>query len=63
VYRAAPRDEWEIALDFMASGKLDVKPLITHRINLSDLPQMLVTIRDKVEFTNKVLMINPLRDW
>jgi L-iditol 2-dehydrogenase len=62
VYRAAPRDEWQLALDFMAAGKLDVKPLITHRIDLANLPQMLVNLREKTEFANKVLVVNPMCD-
>jgi L-iditol 2-dehydrogenase len=62
VYRAAPRDEWRLSLEFMASGKLDMKPLITHRVILSELPEMLARIRDKSEFTNKVLVVNPPRN-
>ncbi|HOD49247.1 MAG TPA: galactitol-1-phosphate 5-dehydrogenase [Candidatus Hydrogenedentes bacterium] len=62
LYRSAPRDEWQLALDFMASGKLEATPLITHRVGLSELPGMLASIRDKTEFSSKVLMVNPPRN-
>lgn len=62
VYRGAPRDEWQLALDFMANARLDLKSLITHRIGLSDLPRVLANVRDKVEFSNKVMVINPPRN-
>jgi len=48
-------NEWQTALDFMASGRLDVKALITHRISLEKLPDALQMMRDKKTFFNKVM--------
>ena len=53
-----PRNEWQLALDFMASGRLAVKPLITHRVPLEALPDTLAMMRDRAEFYNKVLYVN-----
>jgi L-iditol 2-dehydrogenase len=57
-YSNLPRNEWRLALDFMASGRLDVKPLITHRVRLEGLRDALVMVRDRTEFTNKVMCVN-----
>ncbi|MBN2310285.1 MAG: galactitol-1-phosphate 5-dehydrogenase [Candidatus Hydrogenedentes bacterium] len=53
-----PRNEWALALDTMASGALNVKPLITHRVTLEQLPGTLAGIRDQSEFSNKVMCVN-----
>ncbi|MCC6694916.1 MAG: galactitol-1-phosphate 5-dehydrogenase [Candidatus Hydrogenedentes bacterium] len=58
-YSNIARSEWQLTLDFMASGRLDVKPLITHRIGLDALFDRLQAIRDRTEFSNKVLYVNP----
>lgn len=55
MYRDVPRNEWRLALDFMASGWLDLGPLITHRVGLAELPDALVMIRDRTEFSCKVM--------
>lgn len=54
-----PRNEWKLALDFMASGRLKVQPLITHRTGLDGLRDHLVMMRDRREFFNKVMLVNP----
>ncbi len=56
-YSTIPRNEWELAMDFMASGRLNVKPLITHRIGLEGLWDALVMIRERQEFANKVMYV------
>jgi L-iditol 2-dehydrogenase len=53
-----PRNEWQLAIDFMASERLDVKPLITHRTGLIGLYDHLLMIRDRKKFSNKVLFVN-----
>ena len=50
-----PRNEWKETLNFMATGRLDVRPLISHRVGLAELPAMLGTIRDRAVFSNKVM--------
>jgi L-iditol 2-dehydrogenase len=57
-YDPSKRDDWRTAIEFMASGKLDVKPLITHRIGLPDLASALEKMRDRSEFSNKILFVN-----
>lgn len=53
-----PRNEWKLTLDSMASGKIDVRPLITHRVRLDELPGALAMLRDKTPFSNKVMYVN-----
>jgi L-iditol 2-dehydrogenase len=57
-YSKIARSEWQLTLDFMASGKIDVKPLITHRVGLDGLFERMKAIRDRSEFSNKVLYLN-----
>jgi L-iditol 2-dehydrogenase len=57
VYRGSPKDEWQSVLEAMASGRLTVRPLITHRVPLSRLPDTLLMMRDRREFFSKVLVI------
>ena len=58
VWAEMPRNEWALALDFMASGKLEVAPFITHRVSLDTLPATLGMMRDRSEFFNKVMYVN-----
>ena len=51
------KNDWKIALDTMASGKLDVKRLITHKFSLSECNKAFEIIRDRKEFTNRVMFI------
>lgn len=62
VYSNTPRNEWKLVLDSMASDKLDVKPLITHRIGLDGLSDALVMLRDRTAFANKVLFVSGSAD-
>ncbi|MBI3117695.1 MAG: galactitol-1-phosphate 5-dehydrogenase [Candidatus Hydrogenedentes bacterium] len=57
VYNDTPRNEWKLAIDAMASGKLDVKRLITHRTTLDGLWDHLLMMRDRSPFSNKVMLI------
>ena len=56
-----PWNEWRLALDFMASGQLDAKPLITHRVGLEGLWDALLMMRDRTAFCNKVMCVMPGR--
>jgi L-iditol 2-dehydrogenase len=57
-YSNTPRNEWKLVLDSVASGKLDLKPLITHRVGLAGLWDALVMLRDRSAFANKVMYVN-----
>ena len=49
-------DDWRTTLAAMASGTLDLKPLITHRVPLSGGVKALEMMRDQSEFYEKVLI-------
>lgn len=49
-------DDWRTALEAMASKKLDLLPLITHRVSLKSGADALRMIRDQSEFSSKVLL-------
>jgi L-iditol 2-dehydrogenase len=57
-FSTLPRNEWQLTLDMMASGRLDVKPLITHRTGLEGLLDNMVLMRDRSAFSNKVMFVN-----
>lgn len=49
-------DDWRTALEAMANGTLDLKPLITHRVPLASGIDALKMMRDQSEFYSKVLI-------
>jgi L-iditol 2-dehydrogenase len=57
-YASLPINEWQLVLDFIASGKLRLDPLITHRVKIEELGDALKMIRDRSEFTVKVMYVN-----
>ncbi len=50
------RDDWRDVLEAISTGHLDLKPLITHRVNLTEAFEMLKSMRDQKEFYSKVLI-------
>lgn len=57
-YANLPRNEWEMTVNYMAQGKLDVAPLITHRVGLGELRAHMEMMRDKTAFSNKILYVS-----
>lgn len=53
-----PKNEWKLALDFMDRGKIDVKPLVTHRVAMEELSGTLAMMRDRKLEYNKVMLVN-----
>ncbi len=53
---AGADDDWQAVLAAMASGALDLEPLITHRTPLSQAFAALKMMRDQTEFYAKVLI-------
>ncbi|MCE2402316.1 galactitol-1-phosphate 5-dehydrogenase [Candidatus Poribacteria bacterium] len=49
-------DDWRTVLQAIASGKLDLSPLITHKVPLTDSTKTLHMMKDKSEFYAKVLI-------
>ncbi len=49
-------DDWRTVLEAMSNGTLNLKPLITHRVELSNGIEALEMMRDQSEFFAKVLL-------
>ena len=49
-------DDWRTVLQAIASGKLDLSPLITHKVSLKNSTEILHMMKDKSEFYAKVLI-------
>ena len=56
-YSGLPKNEWQLSLDFMASGRLEVEGLISHRVGLEGLKDAMAMMRGRTEFFNKVMCI------
>jgi L-iditol 2-dehydrogenase len=54
---SVPKNEWETSLQFMKSGALNLKPLITHRFSLSEVNKAFDMMSNRREFFNKVMFI------
>jgi L-iditol 2-dehydrogenase len=55
-YSISGNDDWRTVLQAMASGKLDLSPLITHKVPLTDSTEALHMMKDKTQFYAKVLI-------
>jgi len=51
-------NDWKTVIRAMETGKLNVKPLISHRFNFSDGIKAFQVMRDRKEYFNKVMFIN-----
>ena len=51
-------DDWHEAVELLSSGKLNVKPLITHRLQFHELLGGLQIMRDDKIFSQKVILVN-----
>ncbi len=56
-YGSFPKCEWRVVLQAMASGQLDPKPLITHRVGLPNLSALLQRVHAGNERATKIMMI------
>lgn len=52
-----PKNEWAVSLKFMQEGKLKVRPLISHRLHLSQAREAFQMMYEKREFYNKVMFV------
>lgn len=52
-----PIHEWQTSLHFLAKGQIQCQPLISHRLPLSDAPDVFRRIWSRDEYFNKVLFI------
>ncbi|MFH1084911.1 MAG: galactitol-1-phosphate 5-dehydrogenase [Chloroflexota bacterium] len=53
-----PVDEWQVALEMLAAGRIRVAPLITHRVPLAEGPAILERMRRRDTFYGRVLLVN-----
>lgn len=51
-----PGKEWAAVLDFMQKGYIKVKPMITHRISLAQIPETFAEIYRRDRFSGKVMV-------
>lgn len=49
-------NDWKESLSAMASGAIDVKPLISHKYALKDCNEAFAMMRERKEFYNKVML-------
>ena len=56
-FTAVPKNEWRTALQFMSSGALNLKPLITHKFKLDQVNHAFDMMYNGREFFNKVMFI------
>jgi L-iditol 2-dehydrogenase len=56
-FTAVPKNEWQTALQFMASERLDLKSLITHRFRLDQVNDAFDMMYNRREFFNKVMFV------
>jgi L-iditol 2-dehydrogenase len=56
-YVSLPKNDWALAIRSMETGKINVKPFITHRLPLSEGIKPFEMMRDRTEFYNKVMFI------
>lgn len=52
------RDDWQEAVHMISSGKIDLKPLISHTLPFDELRQGLEIMMSKDTFSNKVMLVN-----
>ena len=50
-----PINEWQSALEYMNLGKINVEPLITHRVRLEDCKEVFDMMYNRSEVFTKVL--------
>jgi L-iditol 2-dehydrogenase len=57
-----PGKEWHTVLHFMKEGRVKVKPMITHRISLDQIPETFETIYKRDKFFGKVIVFPEGKD-
>ena len=57
VYSSLPKNEWHMVANLIAEHTLDVAPLISHRVSLSDGIAPIKMMAERKEFFNKIMYI------
>lgn len=50
-------DNWHNALDYLSTHKIDIMPLITHKLRFDNLKEGLIIMKGKTEFYSKVMIV------
>jgi L-iditol 2-dehydrogenase len=54
-YKPFPANAWEVALDYVSQGRVQVKPLVTHRFPIEEIDRAFALMRDQRTQVNKIL--------
>ncbi len=57
-YSDTPKSDWNIVVNCISSGQIDVKKLITHKFTLEDMDKGLNIMKDNTEFFAKIMVVN-----
>jgi L-iditol 2-dehydrogenase len=57
-----PGKEWYTVLHFMQEGRIKVKPMVTHRISLEQIPETFEKIYRRDSFSGKVMVFPEGKD-
>ncbi len=57
VFADLPVNEWRVVLDMLAAGRLDLAPLVSHRVRLEEGVAALEMMRDGREFYSRVVIL------
>jgi len=52
------KNDWKTAVSAMASGAVDLKPLVTHRFPLSECAEAFEFVRDRTNFSCRVMFVD-----
>jgi L-iditol 2-dehydrogenase len=52
-----PKNDWDLAINAMAEGRISVGPFITHKFSLEQCNQAMEMMRDRTAFFNKVMFV------
>lgn len=58
IYDKIPKNEWQVTAQAIADKKLNLSPLITHKVPIEELIDAFDMVHEKKEFYNKVLMVH-----
>lgn len=57
-YSNTHKSDWNLAVDAMATGKIDAEKLITHRFDLETMDEGLDIMKNNTEFFAKIMVVN-----
>ncbi len=55
IYSSLPKNEWKLVVNLISDGTIDVSPLVSHRISLSERAAPIEMMAERKEFFNKIM--------